>query len=101
MFKNYLKVAFRSLKKNKVYSVINILGLALGLTVTVLVFLFITDETSYEKHWSGYDRVYRMGIKADMMGEHERSSPEHISLPSLSDWFCLPVRRLVGLLLTM
>ena len=53
MFKNYLKVAFRSLKKNKVYTVINILGLALGLTVTVLVFLFITDETSYEKCSAG------------------------------------------------
>lgn len=69
MFKNYLKVAFRSLKKNKTYAIINILGLALGLTVTVLVFLFIIDETSYEKHWSGYERVYRTGIKADMMGQ--------------------------------
>ena len=69
MFKNYLKVAFRSLKKNKVYSVINILGLALGLTVTILVFLFINDETSYEKHWSGYDRVYRTGIIGDLMGQ--------------------------------
>ncbi len=69
MFKNYLKVAFRSLKKNKVYAIINILGLALGLTVTVLVFLFITDETSYEKHWSGYERIYRTGIKSDMMGQ--------------------------------
>ena len=69
MFKNYLKVAFRSLKKNKVYAIINILGLALGLTVTILVFLFITDGTSYEKHWSGYERVYRTGIKADMMGQ--------------------------------
>ncbi len=69
MFKNYLKVAFRSLNKNRVYSVINILGLALGLTVTILVFMFIKDETSYEKHWSGYERVYRTGIKADMMGQ--------------------------------
>jgi putative ABC transport system permease protein len=69
MFRNYLKVAFRSLKKNKVYAIINILGLALGLTVTILVFLFIIDETSYEKHWSGYERVYRTGIKADMMGQ--------------------------------
>jgi putative ABC transport system permease protein len=69
MFKNYLKVAFRSLHKNRVYATINILGLALGLTVTILVFLFITDETSYEKHWSGYDRIYRTGIKADMMGQ--------------------------------
>jgi len=69
MFKNYLKVAFRSLNKNRVYAFINILGLALGLTVTILVFMFVKDETSYEKHWSGYERVYRMGIKGDFMGQ--------------------------------
>lgn len=69
MFKNYLKVAFRSLNKNRTYAIINILGLALGLAVTILVFMFIKDETSYEKHWNGYERVYRMGIKANMMGQ--------------------------------
>ncbi|MCP4458143.1 MAG: FtsX-like permease family protein, partial [Cytophagales bacterium] len=69
MFRNYLKVAFRSLNKNRVYALINILGLALGLAVTILVFLFVKDETSYEKHWDGYDRVHRAGIKADMMGQ--------------------------------
>ncbi len=69
MFKNYLKVALRSLNKNRVYAFINILGLALGLAITILVFLFIKDETSYEKHWNGYDRIYRTGIKADMMGQ--------------------------------
>ena len=69
MLKNYLKVAFRNLNRNRTYAFINILGLALGLTVTILVFLFVKDETSYEKHWSGYDRIYRTGIKADMMGQ--------------------------------
>ena len=69
MFKNYLKVAFRNLNKNRIYAFINILGLALGLAVTILVFLFIKDETSYEKHWNGYERIYRTGIKADMMGQ--------------------------------
>ncbi len=69
MLKNYIKVAFRSLNKNRVYAIINILGLALGLAVTILVFLFIKDETSYEKHWDGYERIYRTGIKADMMGQ--------------------------------
>ncbi len=69
MFKNYIKIAFRSLKKNKIYAFINILGLALGLMVTILVFMFVKDETSYDKHWSGSDRMYRTGIKADMMGQ--------------------------------
>lgn len=69
MLKNYIKVALRSLNRNRVYAVINILGLALGLAVTILVFLFIKDETSYDKHWSNYERIYRTGIKADMMGQ--------------------------------
>ena len=64
MFKNYIKVAFRSLNKNRTYAIINILGLALGLAVTILVFMFVKDETSYEKHWNGYERIYRAGIKA-------------------------------------
>jgi len=69
MFKNYIKVALRSLNKNRTYAVINILGLALGLAVAIIVFLFIKDETSYEKHWDGYERVYRTGIKANLMGQ--------------------------------
>jgi putative ABC transport system permease protein len=69
MFKNYIKVAFRSLNKNRTYAIINILGLALGLAVTILVFMFVKDETSYEKHWNGYERIYRAGIKANLMGQ--------------------------------
>lgn len=69
MFKNYLKVAFRSLNRNRVYALINILGLALGLAVTILVFLFVIDETGYEKNWNGYDRIYRTGIKGNLMGQ--------------------------------
>ena len=69
MFKNYLKVAFRSLNKNRVYAFINILGLALGLTVTILVFLFINDETSYDKHWNDSDQIYRTGLTAALMGQ--------------------------------
>ena len=69
MFKNYLKVALRSLNKNRTYALINILGLALGLTVTILVFLFVNNEMSYDTNWSGYDRIYRAGLKANLMGQ--------------------------------
>ena len=69
MFKNYLKIAYRNLTKNKVYTFINILGLALGLAITILVFLFIKDETSYDKHWEGSDRIYRTGLTAALMGQ--------------------------------
>ena len=69
MFKNYLKIAFRSLNKNRTYAIINILGLALGLGVSILVFMFVKYERSYDKHWTGYDRTYRIGVDANMMGQ--------------------------------
>lgn len=47
MFKNYIKIAFRNLLKNKVYSLINISGLAIGMTATILIALWINDELSY------------------------------------------------------
>lgn len=46
MFKNYIKIAWRNLLKNKVYSLINILGLAIGMTATILIALWINDELS-------------------------------------------------------
>lgn len=68
MLKNYLKVAFRNLTKNRTYSVINILGLALGLMVSIIVFLYVKEEYSYDKHFSDSERIYRTGISASMMG---------------------------------
>ena len=68
MIKNYIKVAIRNLMRNKVYSLINIGGLSVGLAVTLLIFMFVKSELSYEKHYDGYDRIYRTGIDANMMG---------------------------------
>ncbi len=70
MFKNYLKVAFRSMNKNRIFAVINILGLALGLAITILVFMFVNNEISYDKNWDGSDRIYRTGLDANFMGQN-------------------------------
>ncbi|GAB5410442.1 MAG: ABC transporter permease [Balneolaceae bacterium] len=63
MFKNYLKIAFRSLKKQKSYSFINIFGLAIGLTCFVLIGLFIQYEMSYDTFHEDSDRTYRVIAK--------------------------------------
>ncbi len=63
MIKNYLKVAVRNLLKHKGYAFINILGLAVGIAASVLIFLYITNEISYDKFHEKADRTYR--IKAD------------------------------------
>jgi putative ABC transport system permease protein len=60
MLKNYIKIAFRNLRKQKLYSLINILGLALGLAFCVLVLLFINDELTYDHFHEDKDRIYRL-----------------------------------------
>lgn len=60
MLRNYLKIAFRNLTRNKLYSSINIFGLAAGLAVCLLIMLYIFDELSYDKHQKDGDRIYRL-----------------------------------------
>ena len=60
MIKNYFTVAIRHLLKNKTFSLINILGLSTGIACCLLLALYIQDELSYEKHFSGHERVYRL-----------------------------------------
>ncbi|MFD1145229.1 ABC transporter permease [Larkinella insperata] len=57
MIRNYLKVAFRNLVKNKVYSFINIGGLAVGMAVAMLIGLWLYDELSFDKYHKNYDRI--------------------------------------------
>jgi len=60
MFKNYLLIAFRNLFKNKLYSAINILGLAVGLGACLMLILFIIDESHYDQFWTDVDNIYRI-----------------------------------------
>ncbi|RYU92429.1 FtsX-like permease family protein [Mucilaginibacter terrigena] len=59
MFKNYIKTAFRSLKKNKGFTIINVFGLALGLCVCMLIVFYVIDELGYDKFNTKADRIYR------------------------------------------
>ena len=60
MFKNYLKIALRNLWKNKGFSAINILGLAIGLACFLLITLYVVDELSYDRFHKKADRIYRV-----------------------------------------
>src|SRR3569833_506532 len=59
MFRNYLKVAVRSLLKRKAFTLINILGLATGMAVCLLIVLFVQSELGYDKFHDKGDRIYR------------------------------------------
>lgn len=60
MFKNYLKVALRNLRKHKGYSIINIAGLAAGMAVCILILLWVQDELSYDRFNANADQIYRV-----------------------------------------
>lgn len=60
MIKNYIKVALRSLRKNKIYSFINIIGLALGLACAMLIILYVKDEVSFERFHHDVQNIYRI-----------------------------------------
>lgn len=60
MIKNYFKTAFRSLVRNKSYTIINIAGLAVGIAVCMMIFIIIQFQTSFDNFHSKKDRVYRV-----------------------------------------
>ena len=60
MFKNFFKVAWRNLLKRKTFTLINILGLATGMAVCLLIILFIQSELSFDKHHKNADNIYRV-----------------------------------------
>lgn len=68
MFKNYITIAIRNLIKNKLFSVINIGGLAIGLTATILILLFVNEETSYDAWVPDHERIYRLHSTFDIPG---------------------------------
>jgi len=66
MFKNYFKVALRNAFRYKGNSIINISGLAIGLTCVILITLFINDELSYDRFFNDSERIYRVNLNGKM-----------------------------------
>jgi putative ABC transport system permease protein len=77
MLKNYFLVAWRGLRKNRVFSVINIAGLAIGLGVCMLITLYVTHELSYDRYNVKADRIYRLDadLQVGDMGYFSWDSP--------------------------
>jgi len=60
MFRNYFKTAFRNMRRNKLFTALNIFGLATGLACSILIFLWVQDELSYDRFNAGADRIFRL-----------------------------------------
>lgn len=88
MIKNYLLVAFRNFRKGKVFSFINIMGLAVGMTCCFLIMLFVRDELSYDKFQTKLDRLYRITYTPKFAGL-DKGLPmlSTAAAPLLKDYF--------------
>jgi len=60
MIKNYLKIAFRNLKKDKQFTLLNVLGLSAGIACTLLIYLWVHDELSYDKFFANDSQIYQV-----------------------------------------
>ena len=69
MLHNYFKIAWRNLIKNKIYSFINIGGLAVGMSVAILIGLWVWDELSYNKSFNNYEKLGQVQMYQTFNGE--------------------------------
>ncbi len=79
MIRNYLKIAWRNLAKSKVYSFINVFGLAVGMAVAMMIGLWINDEMSANKHHANYATLYQ--IKMHQTFDGKRGTQDAIPFP--------------------
>ncbi len=72
MFKNHFKIAWRNLSRNRSHSLINLLGLAIGIACCLLIVIWVADELSYDKWNAKADRIYRMTADINFAGSHKQ-----------------------------
>ena len=73
MIKNYFKIAFRSLKKQPFFTLINIFGLAIGMAGSLLIALYIYEELHYDEMFVDADRIYRIDMEIKFGGAEKKS----------------------------
>ncbi len=83
MLKNYLKTTFRHMKRNKVYSFINIAGLAVGLSCFVLILLFVRFELSFDNFHENGNQIYRFYKKREVAGLSYMGNSYFMTTPAI------------------
>jgi len=68
MWYNYFLTAIRNIRKNSIYTFINIFGLSIGLTTSILIFIFVLSELNFDKHHKNYNEIYRVYVKGKFEG---------------------------------
>src|SRR6478672_3943723 len=84
MFKNYFLTAVRNLRRNKAYATINVVGLSIGIAASLLLFLVLQFETSFDNFHQKKERIYRLGTQLhDQDGVNYTGSVSFPTAPAL------------------
>ena len=75
MLKNYLKIAWRNIVGSPLFSAINVIGLAIGLSCCIVITMFVRYEVSYDRHWNNADQIYRVTRGLLVLGGERRVMP--------------------------
>ena len=89
MLKNYITIAINNLLKNKLYSAINIIGLAIGLAACIVITLYVRDQYSYDRQWKDSVRIYRVNCSTQWPGREpiKFSGVPYPAMPALKEYF--------------
>ncbi len=82
MLRNYFVTAVNNLLKNKLYSLINVTGLAIGLAACILISLYVLNELSYDRHWQDAEKIYRLNTELRLPGR-DAEKVAQVSGPTL------------------
>lgn len=80
MIRNFITVAIRNILKHKFYSFINIVGLVIGMSCCLFIFIYVQDELSYDKFHKDYQNIYRVGLHGKIAGQEIYTSNSCIPL---------------------
>lgn len=72
MFRNYIQTTFRNFRKNRFYSLINILGLSFGITATAFILLYIAEELGYDRHFENHKNIFRLESDFTINNKHDK-----------------------------
>lgn len=83
---NHIKISYRSLLRNKLFALVNILGLSIGIASVVLIGLYVNYETSYDKFFDDSDRIYRLALNRVYPNRNKQFGTSSVMLaPTLSE----------------
>ena len=82
MLTNFIKIALRNISRNKIFSFLNIFGLAVGLATCFLIILYITDELNYDANFYNADHIYRIAYSTEQGDWSSQPAPVAAALKS-------------------